>query len=209
MMLDHNPRVSLLGAALLIGLATLAAPRAASASSSFPTALQKALTKQFPGVSFCIPQCTACHQTTLGGLGTMNVFGKNLENQPMAYNLILGNTPNVDQKVEEAVVRYFASTPAAGLATAPATFPAGTRASYDSDADGVSDYEELKKLDSPSLAGGLGVHEFCPEDPLAYGCGARIAPAPPPVDRLGLFSAGLVGLGLAAYRRTRRQKRVG
>lgn len=209
MMHDRNLRVSLFGAALLVGLATLGAPRSASASSSFPAAMQKALTKTFPGTSFCVPLCNACHLTTLGGPANMNVFGTNLEHQPTFPNLILGNSVNVDQKVEDAITRYFASTPAAGLATAPATFPDGTRPSYDSDGDGVSDYEELKLLDSPSLPGALGAHAFCPDDPVTYGCGARIAPPPPPVDRLGLFSAGLVGLGLAAFRRSKRRVRPG
>jgi hypothetical protein len=67
----------------------------------------------------------------------------------------------------------------------------------DSDKDGKTDNEELKNLDAP---GGPGA--FCSD--LTYGCGARIASAPPPLDKVGLFSAGLVVLGLTLLRRRRR-----
>lgn len=70
-------------------------------------------------------------------------------------------------------------------------------AKLDSDGDGTSDEDELKALSAP---GGPG--DFCPD--ITYGCGARIAPAQPPVDKVGLFSAGLVVLGLAFLRRRRR-----
>ncbi len=205
---ESKPLASL-AAALLVGLATLGSVRSASASSSFPAALQKSLSKQFPGVTFCVPLCTACHLTTVGGPGNLNVFGYNLEHQPRFPNLILGNNGDVGRKVDDAVVNYFKSTPAAGLPTAIANFPAPDmpRQSYDSDADGVSDYEELRNLDSPSIPLPRGEKEFCPD--IAYGCGARVASAPPPVDRLGLFSAGLVVLGLAAFRRLKRTPRAG
>jgi hypothetical protein len=198
---------SSLAAAFLVGLATLGIAGSASASSSFPSALQKAMSKQFPDVAFCVPTCEACHLTTKGGPGELNVFGTNLEHQPTFPNLILGNVGDVDKKVDDAVAKYFASTPAAGLPTAPANFPTGMRPSYDSDRDGISDYEELRLLDSPSVALPRGVHEFCPEDAATYGCFARVAAAPPPADRLGLFSAGLVLLGLAACRRMKRSAR--
>jgi len=208
---ESKPRVSRfsLATALLAAFAMLASAHSASASTSFPSALQKSLSKQFPGVEFCVPTCEACHKTTKGGPGELNVFGNNLEHQPTFPNLVLGNGGDVDKKVDDAVTKYFASTPAAGLPTAPANFPTGTRPSYDSDSDGVSDYEELRVLDSPSLALPRGVHEFCPEDAAMYGCFARVASAPPPADRLGLFSAGLVVLGLAAFRRIKRRPRSG
>jgi hypothetical protein len=203
-----------LAAALLLGLATLGSASNANASSKFPEALQKALSKQFPGVSFCVPTCVACHLTTVGGPGNLNVFGANLE-KPIAPstfpNLVLGNSGDVDKKVDDAITHYFASTPPAGVATANADFPPPdtSRPSYDSDGDGISDYEELRVLDSPSVALPRGVGEFCPADAAMYGCFARVAAAPPPADRLGLFSAGLVVLGLAAFRRLKRAARSG
>jgi len=73
----------------------------------------------------------------------------------------------------------------------------------DSDNDGFSDVEEIQAGNSPSVAYPNGQGQFCPD--IAYGCGARIAAAkPPPVDQLGLFSAGLVVFGFAAMRRQRK-----
>lgn len=202
-----------LAAALLASLATLGSAGSASASAKFPASMQKALTNIFPGVSFCVPLCTACHLTTVGGPGNLNVFGDNLYHQPMYPNLLPGTS---DSGLEKALTTYFAATPAAGLAAAPTIFPpgnaaipAGTRPSYDSDRDGVSDYDELRNLDSPSLPLPGGVAEFCPADTLMYGCFARVAAAPPPVDRVGLLSAGLVVLGLTAFRRLKRKPRTG
>ena len=202
-----------LGAALLVGLATLASASTASASKKFPASMQKALTEIFPGVPFCVPQCTACHLTITGGPMNLNVFGENLYRQPMFPNLIPGTS---DSGLKNALTTYFAAKPADGLSAAQTDFPdgnaaipAGKRPSYDSDSDGVSDYDELKVLDSPSAALPGGVGEFCPSDVTMYGCFARVAAAPPPVDRLGLFSAGLVVLGLAAFRRLKRRPSTG
>jgi hypothetical protein len=75
----------------------------------------------------------------------------------------------------------------------------------DSDGDGVSDVDELNAGDSPSIAGPAGQGQFCSD--LQYGCGARIAAAPP-VDRLSLLSAGLVTLGLVLSRRRRSKLRA-
>jgi len=215
MMHESKTRVSRasLVAALLVGLATLGSAGSASASTKFPASLQKALTEIFPGVPFCVPLCTACHLTTAGGPGNLNVFGDNLYHQPMFPNLIPGTS---DSGLKNALMTYFAATPAAGLPAAPtifppgsATIPAGTRPSYDSDRDGVSDYDELKLLNSPAIALPGGEGEFCPSDVTTYGCFARVAAAPPPVDRLGLFSAGVVVLGLTAFRRLKRKPRSG
>lgn len=213
MMLESKTRVARsLAAALLVGGMIFGFAPNASASSKFPESLQKALSRQFPGVSFCVPLCTACHLTTKGGPGDLNVFGSNLENQPMPGNLILGNNGDVDKKLDDAINRYFAATPAAGLPTAMTTFHApqtvATRPSYDADRDGISDYQEFEQGDSPSEPLPEGVAQFCPADAAQYGCFARIAGAPPPADRAGLLAAGLVVLGLAAFRRSKRARRV-
>jgi hypothetical protein len=203
-------RVSL-GVALLVGLATLGSARSAHASQSFPAAMQKALSKKFPGVAFCVPTCAACHLTTEGGPAKLNVFGFNLYLQPPPAPNLPKGSDNADAKLETALDRYFAAKPADNLPQAMTVFPPPdiTRPSYDSDADGISDYDELKKLDSPSIPLPGGIGEFCPADAAMYGCFARVASAPPPVDRMGLFSAGLVVLGLAALRRRRRAQRTG
>jgi len=201
-------RASLL-VALLVGLSAFGTAPSANASSQFPAALQKALNKQFKsqGITFGVPTCAACHLTTQGGPSMLNVFGYNLEHYPTFPNLILGNAGDVDAKVQSAITNYFAATPAAGVPQAPASFPEGTRPSYDADQDGVSDYDELAKNDSPSLPGAEGVGQFIPADAAVYGCFARVASAPPPVDRSGLLSAGLVVLGFAAFRRLKRGRR--
>jgi len=204
----YRIRVSL-GLALVVGLATFGAVSPARASSAFPAALQKALTKKFPGVTFCVPTCVACHLTTAGGPGNLNKFGDNLYHQPTFPNLLPGNG-GADDHVQKALDTYFAATPASGLPQALTAFPPPdvTRQSYDADSDGISDYDELARLDSPSLPGAEGVAAFCPSDAATYGCFARVAAAPPPADRVGLFAAGLAALGLAVLRRRKRAPRV-
>jgi len=162
----------LFGSAML-ALASLGYTRSASASSSFPAALKDALEKRFPGTTYCVPLCTACHTVTTGGPGNYNSFGKNLNEKGMLY------IPN-PVLVEGAVNKLL-------------------DLNLDSDGDGKSDNDELKALESPSIS---GPGSFCTD--LAYGCGARIAPAPPALDKVGLFSAGLVVLGLTLLRRRRR-----
>ena len=193
MMHSSKTRASVLGAALLVGLATLGSARTAQASLTYPSSLQKALNAHYKRTDFCVPLCTACHNTTKGGPGDLNVFGTNLwTGGPLLKNYD-------DAKVAAAVESYFMKTP-------PANKPQ-VNGKWDSDADGVSDEDELAGFDSPSLPGAIGVDQFCPD--IRYGCGARIAAAPPPLDRLGLFSAGLVVLGLAAARRLKRTARAG
>jgi len=189
-------RPSLLGGLLLIGLATLAPARTAHASSDFPVALQQALEKHFPGQTYCVPLCTACHNTTKGGPGDINVFGHNLE---FKAGLPRGNA--FASKVAPALENYLKLTPG----PTDLQVMVNGQAKWDSDGDGVSDEDELKAKTSPSIAGPVS---FCNDD-LKYGCGARIAAAPPPADRIGLFSSGLVVLGMALLRRRRRTSSVG
>jgi hypothetical protein len=169
-------RASLLSTALFMGLCAWLPARAAHASPNFPPLLQAALEEQFPTTSFCVPLCSACHLTTAGGPFNYNVFGANL----LANGL---GAAHPDFLVANALKAELAKN-------------------LDSDGDGKTDSEELQVGDSPSVPGERGVGTFCSD--IKYGCGARIASAPPPVDRLGLFSAGLVALGLAALRRRRR-----
>ncbi|HKO46908.1 MAG TPA: hypothetical protein VJV79_04255 [Polyangiaceae bacterium] len=193
MMHPSKTRASVLGAALLVGLATFGSARTAQASLPYTSSLQKALNAHFGRTDFCVPLCTACHNTTKGGPQDLNVFGRNL--------WINGPLPRgySDAQVAAAVEAYFDKSP-------PPNMPQ-VNGKWDSDADGFSDEDELAGFDSPSLAGPIGEDQFCPD--ITYGCGARIAAAPPPVDRLGLFSAGLVVLGLAAFRRLKRAPRAG
>jgi hypothetical protein len=127
--------------------------------------------------------------TTAGGPGNVNLFGLGLE-------LTAGLRKQNDGTVAPAIAAYLGATPPVG-----ATLNA--QGQVDSDKDGISDIEELKNGDSPSVPGVRGIGQFCTD--LKYGCaGGRIAPAPPPADTLGLLSAGLVVVGFAAMRRRRR-----
>jgi len=173
------------------GIASSVASRA-HASGTYPAELSKALERQFPGQSFCVPLCTACHNTTKGGPRDLNTFGEKL-----------GLPKGRPELVDPALDAYFRSTPPDGVPQANTHFVDGTtRPFFDSDADGISDYTELQNYDSPSLALPRGEKEFCPD--VSYGCFARVAAAPPPADRFGLFSAALLVLGLTALRRHQR-----
>jgi MYXO-CTERM domain-containing protein len=166
MMHSIKSRGFFLGSALLV-LSSIGYTSKVQASPSFPVQLQKALDARFPGTSYCVPLCTACHTVTTGGPGNYNPFGLNLLKNGLASD-----------------------------STLPAALNKLLDQNLDSDGDGRTDNEELKTFDEP---GGKGA--FCTD--LQYGCGARIAPAPPPADKVGLFSAGLVMLGLALLRRRR------
>jgi hypothetical protein len=177
-------KVSVLSVALLVALASFGVARHAQAAPDYPPRLQSWLEGKF-NKPFCVPQCTVCHLNNLGGFGTLNVFGANLKK----YGGLLGipNDPNFASDID----KYFAAV-AAGMANG------------DSDGNGVPDLTELDNLMSPA-----GPGQICPD--IEYGCaGGRIASSPPPTDRFGLLSAGLVLAGFAVMRRRqRRTKRAG
>ena len=165
--------------ALLIGLASLGFVRPARASADYPAALAAAIAKQLPTAVRCVPLCTACHLTTIGGPGMLNVFGVNMED-------LGGLIPGDASLVDGAFAKLVAADP-------------------DSDGDGVHDVEEITVGDSPSVAGPAGAALFCPD--IKYGCGAHIA-TPPPIDNVSLLPAGLVVLGLVMARRRRSSQRA-
>jgi len=186
---SNKARGSSLVAALLLSLAGLGVARSAEASPTYPALLQAALQQQFPASSFCVPLCTACHLTTVGGPGMLNTFGTNL--------LLHGGLVQMnDASVLPAIQKWLGTPPPAGASL-------NAMGQVDSDGDGDGDAVELQNGDSPSVPGPRGKGQFCTD--LKYGCaGGRIAAAPPPVDSVGLFSAGLVVVGFAAMRRRRR-----
>jgi len=155
--------------------------RSAAASPTYPPFLANAVTEEIPDAPHCAPQCTACHLTTEGGFGTLNKFGHNLQ-------MIGGLLPGGSQADVSHALKVLAA------------------ADPDSDGDGTKDIEEIKAGDSPALAAPSGVAQWCPD--IRYGCGARIAAAPPADDRRGLFSVGFVVLGLVIARRWQGTSRV-
>jgi len=172
----------------------------ANASPNYPPEVQKAMEQQFKGQTFCVPQCVTCHLTNEGGFHTLNVFGNNLQRY--------GRLPSGNAgQVVGAFDTYFKSNPPTDAPQVNTVFVDGTsRPFFDSDQDGISDYTELQNSDSPSLALPRGEKEFCPD--ILYGCFARVAPARPPADRLGLISFGAALLGLAALRKLKRAPRA-
>jgi hypothetical protein len=189
----NNARGSSLAAALLLGLASIGLARTAEASPNYPGLLQAALEKQFAPQTFCVPLCTACHLTTIGGPGMLNDFGTNLL---LHGGLLQSNGGMNDGTVLTSIQKWLGPTPPAGALL-------NAMGEVDSDDDGEGDATELQNGDSPSVPGPRGKGQFCSD--LRYGCaGGRIAAAPPPVDSVGLFSAGLVVVGFAALRRRRR-----
>jgi len=176
MLITKAPR-SVFRAAILLGLgiASLGFARTAQASSDYPPVLAAVIAKKYPNAVKCVPLCTACHLTTAGGPEMMNSFGMSMESN--------GLNPGSPDTIEPAFDSLAAADP-------------------DSDGDGTHDIEEIIAGNSPSVAFPAGQGEFCPD--IKYGCGAHIAAAPPPpVDRVGLFSAGFVVLGFAVARRRR------
>ncbi|MEO8900138.1 MAG: hypothetical protein ABI488_00975 [Polyangiaceae bacterium] len=201
-------RIRTLGAALIVGLAAFGVSRSAKASSNYPPALAAALNAQFqtcspdptdptgvkmicksPGI--CVPLCTACHNTTAGGPGDLNVWGQNL----MTYGTLgQKNAANVGP----AIKKYFATTP-------PADQKQTADHQWDADGDGISDEMEILGTDSPSLPNPRGQNQFCPD--IKYGCaGGRIASAPARDDKPAFFAAALVVVGLSAAMRRRRRR---
>jgi hypothetical protein len=73
----------------------------------------------------------------------------------------------------------------------------------DTDGDGLSDREELARGLDPN-PNGLPLCGGDAPPVVGYGCGARIAPAPPRFDRIALGAAVVVALGLVHARRKRR-----
>jgi hypothetical protein len=147
----------------LVALELLAIARTARASPNYPIYLQQALDAQTPGVSSCVPLCTACHLTAQGGSEMINSFGATME------------------RVSGLSIEQPESAVASALAKVAA-------ARTDSDGDGASDIDELTRaIRHPSRAI-QAEGAFCSN--LRYGCGTHIASAPP-TDRLSLFAWSL------------------
>lgn len=184
MMNPIKTRISIFAAALLAGVSILAVPSNAHAEPGYPPFLQAALEKQpqLAGVKICIPQCTACHNTSEGGINNLNPFGTNLYTaaDKGGGGLKIGS---MEAGVQAAVTTYLMTNP-------------------DSDKDGVSDIDEIKQGDAPGVAGPRGQSQFCPD--IKYGCaGGRIAAAPARNDKPAFFAAALVAVGLSAAMRRR------
>ncbi len=160
----------------------LALSGAAVASPNFPDVVQKV------SGSNCAPTCLLCHSTNPGRAGTAvggTAFGK-----AVAIHGGVAASGKGDALIRDVLLKMKNGDPT----TTPPTPPS------DVDGDGISDFTELGLSMNPNP----GNADLCE---IAYGCGAHIAPAPPP-SRLALCSSALVALGLvwmgARVRRGRR-----
>lgn len=93
------------------------------------------------------PECTVCHTSALGGLGTVNTsFG--------------------------TAMRAEGTTGGAASASVEAALDALLSKKTDSDKDGVGDVDELKAATDPNVATGAKPDP----NKLKYGCGSSVAP---------------------------------
>ncbi|HEY0462960.1 MAG TPA: thrombospondin type 3 repeat-containing protein [Polyangiaceae bacterium] len=140
---------------------TLFGASTALASITFPPVIQSELS--LAGA----PECTLCHRSDLGGVGTVvRPFGRTMMTQ---FGLMSGNI---------AALR-------AGLAGSEA-------AQLDSDGDGTSDIDELRMGSDPNV--GVSGMEAAPEVPLPQtGCALS---APSPTGGGAALAIVLLGLAL-------------
>jgi hypothetical protein len=161
-------------------LAALLLPGRAHATSNFPAELQSHLGLR------STPDCTLCHTTSLGGVGTVTKpFGQSMR----AHGLVAFDTGSLDRALD-------------ALASINA----------DSDGDCIPDIQELKQGADPNVpnadAGrctptGGGSGELLPR----YGCGARVAPENDEGATVGGLAIACLLVANAARRRRGRQER--
>ncbi len=130
----------------------------------------------------CVPQCTICHTTNLGGGGTVTrAFGINAK----TFMLLPQSLVQLDNVLTQLAL--------------PLTMMDGVDRDVDDDA--ISDIDELKQGTDPNP----GNEPLCVTVP-AYGCGATIAKTPKraATDGTATAAALLTALvGLLALRRRR------
>jgi hypothetical protein len=156
-------------AAALAGGVTLALP--AAASEPFPAYIAEKY--EMP----CVPACTLCHLTNLGGATSFRVPGLGFTLLTIA-NDVTGAT--IESGVPESMDPNFAAMAAMGT---------------DTDMDGTPDLDELKLGTDP---GGSST-PVC--DVPKYGCGASVAStAPTRFGALALAASVMLVLGLRRRR---------
>lgn len=155
---------------------------AAALAASFTVALPAAASEPFPAYiaekykMACVPACTLCHLTNLGGTA-------NLKKEPsFVYTLLLADAMNhmLSPGLPETMDTALATMEAMGS---------------DTDMDGSPDIEELKFGTDPNGSN----TPLC--DVPKYGCGASVAnTAPTRLGALALAASVMLVLGLRRRR---------
>jgi hypothetical protein len=148
-------------------LLALALTRSALGLPEYPEAVRAAV----PSLA-CVPQCTLCHRSLLGGLPV---------DRPFALDL-LQSGPAPDQAALRA---RLASLQAAG-------------STLDADGDGQGDYAELSASTDPNSADPAA--NLCGVEGVRYGCGARFAGSRPDQAHT-LIGLGAITVAIALLRR--------
>lgn len=153
----------------------------AHASPGYTEALQKAL-----GID-CPPRCTLCHEDNEGGLGTI---------RPASFGEVVVAVGDLEAD-DEARLRCTLLLLDPACEEPPECATEGQSCiAADTDADGMTDIEELKAGRNPNVPG-EGV--LCGA---AFGCGAQVAPrSGSDGQRWPLYAAVMTLLGLYAAAR--------
>jgi hypothetical protein len=173
--------------AAVIGVlaAALCSASVALASDNYPEKLQDEL-----GLA-CAPQCTICHLSLSGGIGTAT----------KRFALAMQITGELESEHEELIAPALEKIQGAEcLYEYPEFGGVPEPGPCDSDKDGVPDVEELKQSRDPNVAGpGL----LCGPE---YGCGARIEPRGT-TDWTAVACAAATALWLVLGRKRRSRSR--
>lgn len=166
-------------------MALLAASPSAQASPEYTQTIRDSL-----GLD-CPPRCTLCHQDNQGGLGTIRAgsFG-----ETVVYVAELAEDDDAKLRCALQLLDPGCEEPPPCATEEQACFVA------DTDADGVTDIDELRQLRDPNTAG-EGV--LCGA---SYGCGAELAASREPAGTGAGWltaAAGIVALRAMRARRAR------
>lgn len=170
--------------ARLLLLALLAVSPSAQASPNYTQTIQDSL-----GLD-CPPRCTLCHQDNQGGTGTIRPgsFG-----EAVVYVAELGQDDEAKLRCALQLLEPGCEEPP------PCAAPEQTCFIADTDADGLTDIDELRQLRNPNTSG-EGV--LCGA---SYGCGAELTASPVPEQQPPMWAT--VAAGILALRAIQRSKR--
>jgi len=170
-----------------LALLVASAPGVASATATFPGAIQSDLSLAYT------PPCTICHQTSGGGKGTVSQpFGKAMQQN----GLVSGDTTALQGAL---------SALEASKTDSDCDAVGDVQQLKDGRDPNNGEFIDGSGKPNPADGGcmGAGGGDGSSDDP-RYGCGAQLAAAPLPDTSLPLVATAATILGLALSRRRRR-----